>query len=279
MTTATDVPTIELNDGHAIPQLGFGVFQISPEDTADAVAEALRVGYRSIDTAAAYGNEAEVGEALRDSGIDRDDLFVTTKLWNSEQGAETTRPAFEKSLAALGLDYLDLYLIHWPVPSRDLHVASWQEMERLQAEGLVRSIGVSNFNRDHLDNLADHADVVPAANQIELHPGLQQAELRRVDAERGIATEAWSPLAQGELLDDETLGAIAEAHDKTVAQVILRWHLQLGNVVIPKSATPDRIAENFDLFDFELGSDEMERIAGLDAGNRTGPDPATFGGD
>lgn len=279
MTTATGVPTIRLNDGHAIPQLGFGVFQIPPEETAEAVAEALRVGYRSIDTAAVYGNEAEVGEALRDSGIDRADLYVTTKLWNAEQGAETTRPAFEQSLAALGLDYVDLYLIHWPVPSKDLHVESWREMERLQSEGLIRSIGVSNFNPDHLDNLAANADVVPAANQIELHPRLQQAELRREHAERGIATEAWSPLAQGEVLDDETITAIAEAHGKTPAQVILRWHLQLGNVVIPKSATPKRIAENYDLFDFELDADQLERLESLDAGARTGEDPATFSGD
>ena len=279
MTTATGVPTIELNDGHQIPQLGFGVFQIPPEETADAVAEALRVGYRSIDTAAAYGNEAEVGEAVRSSGIDRAELFVTTKLWNSSQGTKPTREAFERSMEALGLDYLDLYLIHWPVPSQDLYVQSWQAMEQLQADGRIRSIGVSNFNPDHLDRLAEEADVVPAANQVELHPALQQAELRREHAARGIATEAWSPLAQGEVLGDETIAAIADAHGKTPAQVILRWHLQLGNVVIPKSATPERIAENFDLFDFELDSGEMERIEVLDAGNRTGEDPATFSGD
>ena len=279
MTTATGVPTIQLNDGHEIPQLGFGVFQIPPEETADAVAEALRVGYRSIDTAAAYGNEAEVGEALRASGIDRSELFVTTKLWNSAQGTDSAREAFENSIRILGLEYIDLYLIHWPVPSQDLYVETWRVMEQLQADGRIRSIGVSNFNPEHLDRLATETEVVPAANQIELHPRLQQAELRREHAERGIATEAWSPLAQGEVLDDETITAIAEAHGKTPAQVILRWHLQLGNVVIPKSATPERIAENYDLFDFELDADQLERLESLDAGARTGEDPATFSGD
>lgn len=271
-----DVPTIELSDGAEIPQLGFGTFQIEPEDTGEAVTHALDAGYRSIDTAAIYGNEREVGGAINGSGIDRSELFVTTKLWNSEQGRDHTIAACEESLSKLGLDYLDLYLIHWPVPSKDKYVETWKAFEELRGDGRVRSIGVSNFNEDHLTRLADETGTVPVVNQVELHPSFQQRGLREVHSERGILTEAWSPLAQGELFDDETLESIGSAHDKSTAQVMLRWHIQVGNIVIPKSVTPERIVSNFDIWDFELSSEEMDQIGALDAGNRIGPDPAEF---
>lgn len=271
-----NVPQLNLNDGSEIPQLGFGTFQIDPEDAGDAVAHALSVGYRSIDTAAAYGNEREVGGAINASGIDRSEIYVTTKLWNSDQGRGRTKAAFEESISKLGLDYIDLYLIHWPVPSRDLYVETWQDFEELRADGRVRSIGVSNFHEAHLDRLAKETDAVPVLNQIELHPQLQQRGLRGAHAERGIVTEAWSPLAQGQLFEDETLGEIGAGRGKSTAQVMLRWQLQLGNVAIPKSATPERIEENFDIWDFELTSEEMAAIKGLDAGKRIGPDPEEF---
>ena len=272
----TDIPDLELNSGDSIPQLGFGTWQIEPEDAGDAVGEALSLGYRLVDTAAAYGNEREVGGALNGSGIGREELFVTTKVWNSNHGREDTQRACHKSLSKLGLDYLDLYLIHWPVPAQDRYVETWQAMEELRDEGLIRSIGVCNFNEDHLDRLADETDTVPAVNQIEVHPYLQQVGLRRANAERGIVTEDWSPLAEGRPFEEESIKRIAEEHARTPAQIVLRWHLQLGSVVIPKSVTPERIAENLELFDFELTGEEMDLIAELDAGERTGPNPAEF---
>ncbi len=276
-TQTTSVPYKDLNDGNRIPQLGFGVFQVPPEETAEAVGQALETSYRSIDTAAAYGNEQGVRDAVQASGLDRGELFITTKLSGDAQGRDRGRRAFQQSLEKLGNDYIDLYLIHWPVPSKDLYLETWELLCSLREEGSVRSIGVSNFQVEHLERIIDATGVVPAVNQIELHPRLQQAELRRFHAERGIATEAWSPLGKGELLDDPVIEEIASAHERTPAQVVLRWHIQLDNVVIPKSVTPSRIEENFQLFDFELAQDEMDRLAELDRGERTGPDPDTFG--
>lgn len=276
MSDVTSIPSVSLHDGVKIPQLGFGVFQVPPEDTQEVVEEALASGYRHVDTAGAYGNEAGVGAALAAAGLPRDEVFVTTKLWNTEQGFDSTLAAFEQSLERLDLDRVDLYLIHWPMPTEGRYLDTWRAFERIHGEGRARSIGVSNFRVEDLERLRAEAEMLPTVNQIELHPRLQQAELRAWHAEHGIATEAWSPLAQGELLDDETIAAIAGHHQKTPAQTILRWHLQLGNVVIPKSVTPRRIRENIELFDFELSEDEMATIARLDAGQRTGPDPATF---
>ncbi|HEY4459651.1 MAG TPA: aldo/keto reductase [Pseudonocardiaceae bacterium] len=270
----TEIPTITLNNGVAMPQLGFGVFQVPDAETTAAVTSALRAGYRSIDTAAAYRNEKGVGIALAESGLKRDELFVTTKLQNGDQGYDSTLRAFDKSIGALGLDVVDLYLIHWPMPARDQYLDTWRAFERLYADGRVRAIGVSNFNPDHLRRLLDNSEVVPAVNQIELHPFLVQEELRKVDAELGIATEAWSPLAKGgELLGNPVVTAIAERLGRTPAQVVLRWHVQLGNVVIPKSVTPSRIVENLNVFDFELGAEDVAALSALDKGLRTGPDP------
>jgi 2,5-diketo-D-gluconate reductase A len=272
-----DVPNVGLSDGIQIPQLGFGVFQVPPDETQSAVETALASGYRHIDTAAAYRNERGVAAAIAASALPREEIFVTTKLWNTEQGFDPTLAAFERSLEALDLDHVDLYLIHWPIPSRDLYVDTWRAFERIHAEGGSRSIGVSNFRIADLERLRREAEQQPTINQIELHPLLQQAELRAWHAAHDIVTEAWSPLAQGEVLGDDTLVTIAAHHERTVAQVILRWHLQLGNVVIPKSATPARIRENLDVFDFELTEDDLAAIARLEAGHRTGPDPETFG--
>jgi len=270
------IPSLTLHDGIEIPQLGFGVFQVPPEDTQEVVEQALDAGYRHIDTAGAYRNEKGVGAAIAASGLAREELFVTTKLWNAEQGFETTLAAFETSLGRLGLEYVDLYLIHWPVPSEDRFVDTWRAFERIHGEGRARTIGVSNFRVEDLERLEAETDARPTVNQIELHPRLQQAELRAWHADHGVVTEAWSPLAQGELLDDETIVAIAERHGKTPAQAVLRWHLQLGNVVFPKSVTPARIRENIELFDFELGDAEMAEFERLDRGERIGPDPGTF---
>ncbi|WP_030607595.1 aldo/keto reductase [Streptomyces sclerotialus] len=272
----TSVPNVTLNNGVAMPQLGFGVFQVPDDETTAAVTSALEAGYRSIDTAAVYGNEAGVGRALASSGIAREDLFVTTKLWNEDQGYDATLAAFDASLAKLGLDHVDLYLIHWPAPARDRYLDTWRAFEKLLADGRIRAIGVSNFQPAHLRRLLDASGIVPAVNQVELHPGLQQSELRAFHAEHGIATEAWSPLAQGALLKDEAITAIAERHGKSPAQVVLRWHLQIGNVVIPKSVTPARIRENLDVFDFVLTDADIDAITALDQGLRTGPDPDTF---
>jgi diketogulonate reductase-like aldo/keto reductase len=272
----TQAPVITLNDGAEIPQLGFGTWQISQEDAGEAVTKALDVGYRAIDTAAVYGNEAEVGGAINGSGIDRSELFVTTKLWNSDQGRDRTKAACAVSLSKLGLNYLDLYLLHWPVPSKGLFVETWQAMEELRDEGLVRSIGVSNFREEDLERLAQETDTVPALNQIELHPLLQQRGPREVHSERGIVTQAWSPLGQGELFDDPVLTEIADRHSKSTAQVMLRWQMDLGHVTIPKSVTAERIEDNFRIWDFELSDEDMSAISGLDAGKRMGPDPAEF---
>jgi 2,5-diketo-D-gluconate reductase A len=274
------VPNIELNDGHSIPQFGFGVFQIDPAETAAAVSEALEVGYRHIDTAEMYGNERGVGEAIRASGLDRDDLFLTSKLNNSVHRPDDARAAFDRTLSELGFDHVDLFLIHWPLPTRyeGDYVSTWQTLEEFKRDGRARSIGVSNFQVEHLERLAAETDTVPAVNQIELHPYLLNADVRSYDEEHGIATEAWSPIAQGEVLEDRVTTEIAERVGKTPAQVVLRWHIQRGNIVFPKSVTPARIRENFEIFDFELEPGDVERIAGLDRGEagRIGPNPDTF---
>ncbi|TVL92980.1 aldo/keto reductase [Streptomyces sp. SAJ15] len=271
------VPFITLNNGVRMPQLGYGVWQVPDDEAARAVGAALEVGYRSIDTAAIYENEEGTGQAIARSGIPRDELFVTTKLWNSDQGYDATLRAFDASLDKLGLDHVDLYLIHWPVPSQDRYVESWKALEKIYAEGRARAIGVSNFHPAHLERLLAETSVVPALDQVELHPRLQQAEVRAFNARHDIATEAWSPLGQGkDLLDAPVLAAIGQKHGKTPAQVVLRWHIQSGHVAIPKSVTPSRIAENFDIFDFALDEDDLTAIAALESGTRLGPDPETF---
>jgi diketogulonate reductase-like aldo/keto reductase len=277
MSTSTQpIPTVPLRGGGEIPRLGFGVFQVPPQDTAEAVTRAFEAGYRHIDTAALYGNEAEVGNAIRASGLDRGDIFVTTKCWNGDHGHEEAKRAFKASLERLELDYLDLYLIHWPVPAHDRYVETWQAFIELADEGLVRAIGVSNFNQPHLERIINETGVTPAINQIELHPYLQQHGLRRAHSDLGVVTEAWSPLAQGAVLDDPIIVEIAQRYGKTAAQVVIRWHLEIGNVVIPKSVTPERIVANLDVFDFELSAGEIASIDALDKGERIGPDPDTF---
>ncbi len=270
------IPRIPLRGGAEIPQLGFGVFQVPPRETFQAVERALSIGYRHIDTAAAYGNEAEVGQAIHASGLDRGEVFLTTKCFNDDHGHERARRAFEASLERLELHYVDLYLIHWPVPKHDRYVETWQAFIELQAEDLVRSIGVSNFQAPHLERVIAETGVTPAINQIELHPYFQQRGLRHEHQQLGIVTEDWSPLAQGAVLDDPTIVQIARAHSRTPGQVVIRWHLQLGHVVIPKSVTPERIAENFDVFNFQLSDEQMGAIEALDAGRRIGPDPDRF---
>lgn len=274
----TVIPAVTLNNGVQMPQIGFGVFQVPNEETTTAVAAALKAGYRSIDTAAIYGNEEGVGKALAESGINREELFITSKIWISDMGYEQTLKAFDESLQRLGLDYLDLFLIHWPAPEKELYVETWKALEKLYAEKKIRAIGVSNFQPTHLQKLIDATDVVPAVNQVELHPALQNAEVSAANAGHGIATEAWSPLAQGALLNDASILAIGEAHQVTAAQVILRWHLQRGRVIIPKSVTESRIVQNLDLFGFELSAEELAAIDALDRGGRTGPDPDSFNG-
>jgi 2,5-diketo-D-gluconate reductase A len=273
---ANITPQLPLAPNERIPQLGFGVFQVPAKQTEQVVAEALSAGYRHIDTAAAYRNEGPVGLALHASGIDRDELFVTTKCFNDDHGYEQAKRACRASLERLELSHLDLYLIHWPVPAHDLYVETWRAFIELQQEGLVRSIGVSNFEPEHLERVIAETGVTPAINQVELHPRFQQVGLRREHERLGMLTEAWSPLGQGLELEDPAIVQIARAHGKTPAQTIIRWHLQLGNVVIPKSVTPARIAENFDVFDFELSDEQMQAIEALDAGTRIGPDPRTF---
>ena len=274
------VPTIQLNDGHTIPQLGFGVFQIDPSETAHAVAEALDVGYRHIDTAEMYGNEKEVGEAIRASGLDRGEIFVTSKLNNGFHRPDDARRAFDGTLSELGFDYVDLFLIHWPLPTLydGDYVSTWKTLEEFQREGRARSIGVSNFQVEHLERLAAECDVVPAVNQIELHPYLLNEQVRAYGEANGIATEAYSPIAQGGVLDDPVVTAIADRLGRSPAQVVLRWHIQRGNIVFPKSTTPARIAENLELFDFELDDSDVEQIDALDRGEagRTGPNPDTM---
>lgn len=268
------IPTVKLNNGVEMPQLGYGVFQVPNDETASAVTYALEAGYRSIDTAAAYQNEAGVGQAISASGIDRGDLFITTKLWNADQGYDSTLKAFDQSLSLLGLEYLDLYLIHWPTPARDLYADTWRALEKLYADGSVRAIGVSNFQPDHLDRLSG---ITPAVNQVELHPYLQQTDVRAYGRDFGIRTEAWSPLAKGgRLLSEPVIETLAEQYERTPAQIVLRWHLQLGNIVIPKSVTPSRIRENLNVFDFALADEDLAVIGTLDRSERTGPDPDTF---
>lgn len=278
MTTTADVPTVELNNGVRIPQFGFGVFQIPPAETARAVRTALEAGYRHIDTAQMYRNEEGVGAGIAESGCAREDVFVTTKLANDAHGHDNAITALEGSLRRLGLDHVDLYLIHWPLPHKDNYVRTWQGFEDILRAGKARAIGVSNFQPAHLDRLAEESTVVPAVNQIELHPALQQHELRAYHQAHGIATEAWSPLAQAEILADPVLAELAEKHGRTAAQVVLRWHLQLGNIVFPKSSSPERMRENIDVFGFELDDEDMTAIGKLDDGRRTGPDPDTFTG-
>jgi 2,5-diketo-D-gluconate reductase A len=279
LTTST-APTVQLNDGRSIPQLGFGVFQIDPAETAEAVSRALEIGYRHIDTAEMYENEAGVGEAIAESSLDRDDVFITSKLNNGYHEPDDARRAFEATLEKLRSDHVDLFLIHWPLPTLydGDFVSTWRTLEEFKADGRARSIGVSNFQVPHLERLAAEADVVPAVNQIELHPYLLNAEVSAHCAEHGIAVEAWSPIAQGEVLDDETITAIADDVDRSPAQVVLRWHIQRGNIVFPKSVTPERIEENFAIFDFELDDEQVAAIDGLDRGEdgRTGPNPDTF---
>jgi len=274
------VPNINLNDGNFIPQLGFGVFQIDPRETAEAVTEALRVGYRHIDTAEMYGNEREVGEGIRASGLDRGDVFITSKLNNRYHEPEDARRAFDETLSALGYDYVDLFLIHWPLPTLydGDFVSTWKTMEEFKGDGRARSIGVSNFQIEHLERLAAETDTVPAVNQIEVHPYFTNDAVRAYGQEHGIATEAWSPIAQGGVLDAPTITGIADKVGKTPAQVVLRWHVQRGDIVFPKSVTPSRMQENFDIFDFELTSTDMEEISDLhqDEDGRTGPHPDTF---
>ncbi len=275
-SSASKVPNLTLQDGAEIPQLGFGVFQVPPRDTADVATRALLAGYRHIDTAAAYRNEAGVGQAVHAAGLDRDAVFITTKCFNDDHGYEQAKRALRSSLDRLEMDFVDLYLIHWPVPAHDKYVETWKAFIELRQEGLARSIGVSNFQPAHLERVIEETGETPTVNQVELHPRFQQAGLRHEHAERGIVTEAWSPLAQGRVLDDPAINEIARAHEKTPGQVVIRWHLQLGNIVIPKSVTPERIVENFDVFDFTLSAGEMDSIEALDAGDRTGPDPETF---
>ncbi|UNB97750.1 aldo/keto reductase [Mycolicibacterium boenickei] len=269
-------PRVTLNDGNSIPQVGLGVWQTPAEETVRAVSAALQAGYRHIDTAAAYQNETETGRGLVESGVPREDVFLVTKLWNSDQGYDSTLAAFDASLNRLGVDYLDLYLIHWPVPANNAYVDTFKAFAHLHDQGRVRSIGVSNFAPEHLNVLIDSTGIVPAVNQVELHPLLPQRELREVHARLGIATEAWSPLGQGSLLSDPVITGIAERHGKTPAQVLIRWHIHLGNIVIPKSVNPARIVSNFDVFDFDLDESDMSAIATLETDTRLGPDPRTF---
>lgn len=269
-------PRVTLNDGNSIPQVGLGVWQTPAKETERAVTAALQAGYRHIDTAAAYRNEAETGRGLANSGVPREDVFLVTKLWNSDQGYDSTLAAFDASVERLGVDYLDLYLIHWPVPANNAYVDTFKAFAHLHDQGRIRSIGVSNFAPEHLTVLIDSTGIVPAVNQIELHPLLPQHELRELHARLGIATEAWSPLGQGSLLADPVITSIAERHGKTPAQVLIRWHIHLGNIVIPKSVNPERIVSNFDVFDFDLDESDMSAIASLQTDTRLGPDPRTF---
>ncbi|CAM3188497.1 aldo/keto reductase [Mycobacterium colombiense] len=276
----SQVPTIELNDGGSIPQLGFGVFQIKPDETAAAVKKALEIGYRHIDTAEMYGNERQVAQGIRDAGLDRGDVFVTSKLNNGFHKPDDARRAFDETLKKLDSDYVDLFLIHWPLPTLydGDFVSTWKVFEEFARDGRARSIGVSNFQVAHLERLANETGTVPSVNQIELHPYFGNKEVRAYGREHGIATEAWAPIAQGKVLGDPVINRVAEARGKSAAQVVLRWHIQRGDIVFPKSVTPARVKENFELFDFELDDSDMEAITALDKGEsgRNGPNPDTF---
>ncbi|HEX3492582.1 MAG TPA: aldo/keto reductase [Streptosporangiaceae bacterium] len=276
----TAVPQVMLNNGRMIPQFGFGVFKVPPADTVEAVSAALRAGYRHIDTAEMYGNERQVGEAIAKSGLDRAEVFVTSKLGNDYHQPDDARLAFEESLEALGFDYLDLFLIHWPLPTRydGDYVSTWRTLEEFYRDGRARSIGVSNFQPHHLRRLHTETEVPPAVDQIEVHPYLTQDDVRAFCAEHQIAVEAWGPIARGQVLDDPEVVTIAQRIGKTAAQVVLRWHIERGDIVFPKSVTPARIAENIDIFDFELSPEDVETISALNRNQRTGPDPDTFAG-
>ena len=274
----TRIPDILLSNGQTIPQFGFGVFQIPPADTAQAVTSALQAGYRHVDTAEGYGNEKEVGEGISGAGLDRADVFVTSKLDNASHRPDDARRAFDRTLGALGSDYVDLFLIHWPLPTKydGDYVSTWQTLEEFYRDGRARSIGVSNFQPHHLRRLHEECEVPPAVNQIEIHPYFTQPEVRGFCGQHQIAVEAWAPLAQGAVIGDPTIDEIAGRVGKTPAQVVLRWHIERGDIVFPKSATPDRIRENIDIFDFELSGEDVEAITALDRGKRNGPDPDTF---
>ncbi len=270
------IPSLSLLDGRSIPQLGFGLWQVPEDTTGQTVAQALQLGYRLLDGAAIYGNEVGQGEGLRASDLPRDDVFVTTKVWNDNQGFDSTLRAIDASLERLGLDAVDLCLIHWPCPNKGLYVETWKAFIRAKEEGKLRSIGVSNFAPAHLERVIGETGVTPVLNQIELHPRFQQAELRAFHAEHAIITQSWTPLGKSKSFDDPVIVAISERLNKSPAQIILRWHVQLGCSVIPRSTNPERMAQNMALFDFELTADDMSAIAGLDVGDRLGPDPATF---
>src|SRR5436190_3133284 len=270
------VPSVLLNNGRKIPQLGFGTWQISDAEVPRALESALAAGYRSVDTAAAYGNEEGVGVAIRASNLPRNELFITTKVWNDRHGGDNTIRAFDESLKRLMLDYVDLYLIHWPVPKLDLYVESWRALVKLQEEGRARSIGVSNFNASHLSRIIKETGFVPAVNQIELHPRLSQKKLRDFHARHNITTESWSPLGQGQLISDKMVAQLAAKHGKTPAQIILRWHVEQGLVTIPKSSNPSRLRENIAIFDFQMDTDDMAKLDNLDRGERIGPDPESY---
>lgn len=272
----TQWPNVTLHNGVVMPQLGYGVFKIGNEETARCVRDAVAAGYRSIDTAMVYGNEPGTGEGIKTCGVPREELFITTKVWNADHGYEATLAAFEQSLKNMGLSYLDLYLIHWPVPQKGLYVETWRALEKLYRDGRVRAIGVSNFNISHLETLQKECSIIPMINQVELHPFFNQAELRAYLKEHAILAEAWGPLAQGNRTDDETLVSIASAYGKSVQQIMLRWHLQHGVIAIPKSTKPERMKENTEVFDFVLSAEDMARIDGLTTGVRFGPDPETF---
>ncbi|GAA4382902.1 aldo/keto reductase [Agromyces bauzanensis] len=269
----TPAPRLSLEDGATIPQLGYGLYRVPPSDTARLCRDAIDIGYRHLDTAAFYGNEEAVGEAVRDAPVPREELFVTSKVWKDDNGYDTTLRAFERSMALLALDRLDLYLIHWPVPSTDRYVDTWRALIRLQQEGRVRSIGVANFHAHHIERIVAETGVTPVVNQVELHPWLPQTELREFDERHDIRTEAWSPLARGRILGTPLLDDLADKHGRTPAQIVLRWHVEFGNIVIPKASSPERLRENLDVFDFALDADDLAAIASLETGERTGRDP------
>jgi 2,5-diketo-D-gluconate reductase A len=269
----TPAPRLSLDDGAIIPQLGFGLYKVPAADAARLAREAIAIGYRHLDTAAFYGNEEGVGEAVREAPVPREELFVTSKVWKDDNGYDTTLRAFDASMARLGLATLDLYMIHWPVPSTDRYVDTWRALIRLREEGRVRSIGVANFHAHHIERVVAETGVTPVVNQVELHPWLPQRELREFDEDRGIRTEAWSPLARGRILATPLLDDLAAKHGRTPAQIVLRWHIELGNIVIPKASSPDRLRENLDVFDFALDADDLAAIASLETGERTGRDP------
>ena len=277
MTFSLDqMPFLTLNNDQRIAQLGLGVYKVTQDVAVNTVRTAIDVGYRRIDTAALYQNEAEVGTAIRQSGVSRDELFVTTKVWNDRQGYDEALKAIDESLAKLNIDYIDMLLIHWPCPTQDKYLDTWRAFEAAVQSGRVMGIGVSNFEPSHLERLVSQSDTVPALNQVELHPSLQQHSVREANAHHGVATEAWSPLGRGLYTDSAVLHSIADKHAKSLAQVIIRWHLQLGNLVIPKTTSPDRLVENISVFDFTLDSADMVAIAELDAGHRIGPNPNEF---